>query len=64
MKWGDPPALRVIGSKPSEGEEGEEKRKVKIEVSAGVIKTFPEFDGGKPRTSSSSSGATRRSSRT
>ena len=35
-------------TKPSEEDEGEEKRKVKIEVSKGVTKTFPEFSGGTP----------------
>ena len=35
-------------TKRSEEEEGEEKRKVKIEVSEGVTKTFPEFSGGTP----------------
>ena len=35
-------------TKPSEEEEGEEKRSVKIEVSEGVTKTFLEFTGGTP----------------
>ena len=35
-------------AKPSEEEEGKEKRKVKIEVSEGVTKTFIEFAGGTP----------------
>ena len=36
-------------TKPSEEEEGEERRKVKIEVSEGVTKTFLEFSGGTPK---------------
>lgn len=48
-KLGNPPALPMIperNPKPSEEEEGEEKREVKIEVSDGVTKRFFEFAGG------------------
>ena len=48
-KWGMPPALHFVPTKPSEEEEGEEKQApVKISVSEGVTKTFREFDGGEP----------------
>ena len=49
-KMGKEPPIPIIPerTKPSEEEEGEEKRKVKIEVSEGVMKTFPEFSGGTP----------------
>ena len=49
-KIGKEPPIPIIPerAKPSEEEEGEEKRKVKIEVSKGVTKTFMEFAGGTP----------------
>ena len=49
-KMGKEPPIPIIPerTKPSEEEEGEERRKVKIEVSEGVTKTFPEFNGGTP----------------
>ena len=49
-KMGKEPPLPIIPerTKPSEEEEGEEKRIVKIEVSEGVTKSFPEFCGGTP----------------
>ena len=49
-KIGKEPPIPIIAerAKPSEEEEGEEKRKVKIEVSEGVTKTFVEFSGGTP----------------
>ena len=41
-KWGQPPALRFVPTKPSEEEEGEEKQAaVKIAVSDGVTQDFP-----------------------
>ena len=47
---GKEPPIPIIPerTKPSEEEEGEERRKVKIEVSEGVTKTFLEFLGGTP----------------
>ena len=48
-KWGMPPALRFVPTKPSEKEEDDEKHApVKISVSEGITKTFREFDGGEP----------------
>ena len=47
-KLGKEPAIRIVPPKSSEDEEGEEKRNVKIEVSEGVTKSFPEFGGGTP----------------
>ena len=49
-KMGKEPPIPIIPerTKSSEEEEGEEKRKVKIKVSEGVTKTFPEFSGGTP----------------
>ena len=50
-KMGKEPPIPIIPerTKPSEDEEGKERRKVKIEVSEGVTKTFPEFSGGTPK---------------
>ena len=47
---GKEPPIPIIPerTKPSEEEEGKERRKVKIEVSEGVTKTFLEFTGGTP----------------
>ena len=49
-KMGKEPPIPIIPerTKPSEEEEGKEKRKVKIEVSEGVTKTFIEFAGSTP----------------
>ena len=49
-KMGKEPPIPIIPerAKPSEEEEGKEKRKVKIDVSEGVTKTFIEFSGGTP----------------
>ena len=49
-KLGNPPALLIIPepTKSSEGEDGEEKVPVKIEVSEGITKRFYEFAGGSP----------------
>ena len=49
-KMGKGPPIPIIPerTKPSEEEEGEDKRIVKIEVSEGVIKSFLEFNGGTP----------------
>ena len=49
-KMGKEPPIPIIPerAKPSEEEEGEEKRNVKIKVSEGVTKTFIKFSGGTP----------------
>ena len=49
-KMGKEPPIPNIPerTKPPEEEEGEEKRRVKIEVSKEVTKTFLEFTGGTP----------------
>ena len=50
-KMGKEPPLPIIPerTKPPEEEEGKEKHIVKIEVSEGVTKSFPEFNGGTPK---------------
>ena len=64
-KMGNEPPIPIIPerAKPSEEEEGEEKRKVKIEVSKGVTKTLSSSREEPLKTSSSSCVATKRSSR-